>query len=73
MTISLSVLKKKSKKKKVQKKVVLPEKKNGATGLKLGMQTQLDSANNVGVGPIWPHFFSLCVRLKISKMVLLKK
>ena len=27
--------------------VFSPEKNNGATGLKLGMQTQLDSANNI--------------------------
>ena len=41
--------------------VLLPEKKNGATGLKLGMHIQLDSGSNMGVGHTSS---SWCIRLK---------
>ena len=39
----------------------LPEKKNRATGLKLGMQTQLVSADNMGWVPSG-HTSSFCVQ-----------
>ena len=48
--------------------VLIPEKKNGAAGLKLGMQTQLDSANNMGWVPSGHTSFSLCVRLNVFKV-----
>ena len=45
-------------------------KKNGATSLKLWHAIQLDSAKNMGWVPSGHTFSSLCLRLKISKVVL---
>ena len=54
--------------------VLLLEKKNRDADIKLGMQTQLDLANNMGWFPSGHTFSSLlCVRLKIPKMILLIK
>ena len=53
--------------------VLVLEKKNGATYLKLGMQTQLDSADNMAWVPSDHTSSSLCVRLNMPKMVFLKK
>ena len=66
VAICLSVFKK-------AKNGTLARKKNGATGLKLGMQTQLDSANNMGWVPSGHTSSFLCVRQKMPKMVLPKK
>ena len=60
MATSLPYLKKKKK----AKNVTFARKCNGATDLKSGMQTQLDSANNMGLVPSGHTFFSSCVRLK---------
>ena len=46
--------------------MVLLSEKKGATGLKLSMQTQLHSANNVGWVPSGHTSSSLCVKLKMS-------
>ena len=54
--------------------VLFLEKKNSAADIKLGMRTQLDSANNMGRVPSGHTSSSfLYLRLKISKMVLLIK
>ena len=66
MATPLSVLKK-------PKMVLFPEKENGATDLKLGMRTQLDSVNNMERVPSGHTFSSLRVRLNMPIKVLLKK
>ena len=49
--------------------VILPEKPNGATDLKLGLYIQLHSESNMGLVPPG-HTSSFChVRLKVPKMV----
>ena len=49
------------------------KRKNGATDLKLGTQTQLDSSNKMGWFPSGHTSTFLCIRLKnMPKMVLLK-
>ena len=59
--------------KKTHKNGTFTIKKNGAAGLKFDMQTQLDSANNMGWVPSGHTSSSLCVRLNMPKMVFLKK
>ena len=51
----------------------LKKKKNGATHLKLDMQTQLNSVSNIRWVPSGHTSSSLCVRLKMPKILLLKK
>ena len=51
----------------------LARKKNGATGLKLQHADTTWLCKYYVVDPIRPPFFPLCVRLKMSKMVLLKQ
>ena len=63
----------KKKKKKMGQNSTFARKKNGATGLKLGMQTQLDSANSMGWVPSGHTSSSLCIRLKMPKMIFIKK
>ncbi len=46
---------------------IQPGKKDGAINLKLGMQTQLDSLNNMGWVPSGHTFSSLFVRQKNAK------
>ena len=52
---------------------ICARKKNGVTDLKLGMQTQPDSVNNMGWVSSGHTSSSLCARLKMPKMELLKK
>ena len=59
--------------KKKAKNGTFARKMNGATVIKLGMQTQLDSSNNMGWVPSSHTSSSLCVWLNMSKMVLLEK
>ena len=66
MATPLSVFKK-------VKNGTLARKRNGAIGLKLGMQTQLDSSNNMGWVPSGHTSSSLWIRLKYQQKIVLLK
>ena len=56
----------------IAKSGTFARKKNGATDLKLNMQTQLDSTNNMGWVPPGHASSTWYVMLKMLKMVLLE-